>query len=189
MKTVLLDGSTWPLLPLDDQNQFLGINDALAFGNHKGADQQPELLLKLVRDDVNRGFALPLPLNKIKTIPGILLAPLNIQLQKTINKQGKIIPKNQMTHNQSWKWQSETSVNSRVDEKQLMPCYFGRALKRLINWTVAVGLKDTQKREYLPPSWTSRQHSKGATSTCSDYHSAVPLAPWNGAQFWNQYVI
>jgi hypothetical protein len=44
--------------------------------------QQPELLLKLIRDDVNQGFALPLPLNKIKQLPGILLAPLNIQLQK-----------------------------------------------------------------------------------------------------------
>jgi hypothetical protein len=86
MKTVLSDGPKWPLSPLDDQNQLLDIDNALAFGNHKGADQQPELLLKLVREDVDRGFALPLPLNQTKTIPGILLAPLNIQLQKTINE-------------------------------------------------------------------------------------------------------
>jgi hypothetical protein len=118
----------------------------LAFGNHKGADQQPELLLKLVRDDVDRGFALPLPLNKIKKIPGILLTPLNIQLQKTINKRGGIIPKNWMTHNQSWKWLSETSVNSRVNKEQLMPCYFVRALKRLINWTVVARKRYPEKR-------------------------------------------
>jgi hypothetical protein len=137
MRIVLLNGSTWPLSPLGDINQLLDINDALAFGNHKGADQQPELLLKLVRDDVNRGFALHLPLEKIKKIPGVLFAPLNIQLQKTINERGEIIPKDRLTHNQSWKGQSETSVNSRVDEEQLMPCYFGRALRRIINWTVA----------------------------------------------------
>jgi hypothetical protein len=101
VKTVLLDGSTWPLLPLDDQNRLLDTDNALAFGNHKGTDQQPELLLNLVQDDVDRGFTLPLPLNKIKKIPGILLAPLNIQLQKNINKRGEIIPKNRMTHNQS----------------------------------------------------------------------------------------
>ena len=65
MKTVLSDGSSWPLAPLDDQNRLLDIDDALAFGNHKGANQQPELLLKLVSDDVTRGFALPLPLDKI----------------------------------------------------------------------------------------------------------------------------
>jgi hypothetical protein len=82
MKTVLTYGLTWPLLPLDDSNQLNNINNALAFGNHKGATQQPELLLKLIWDDVDQGFALPLPLDKIKQLPGILLAPLNIQLQK-----------------------------------------------------------------------------------------------------------
>jgi hypothetical protein len=48
MRTVLSDRLTWPLLPLNDQNRLLNINDALALGNHKGADQQLELLLKLV---------------------------------------------------------------------------------------------------------------------------------------------
>ncbi len=137
MKTVLSDGSSWPLAPLDDQNRLLDIDDALAFGNHKGANQQPELLLKLVSDNIIRGFALPLPLDKIRRIPGVLLAPLNIQLQKTINERGEIIPKNRMTHDQSWKRQLGTSVNSRVDEEKLVPCYFGQALKRIINWCVA----------------------------------------------------
>jgi hypothetical protein len=95
---------------------------------------------------MDRGFALPFPLNKIKKIPGVLLAPLNIQLQKTINERGKIIPKDRLTHDQSWKWQSETSVNSRVDEEQLMPCYFGRALKRIIYWTVAMQKQYPKKR-------------------------------------------
>jgi hypothetical protein len=125
MKPVLTFGLTWPLSPLDDSNQLNNIDNALAFGNHKGATQQPELLLKLIWDNIDQGFALPLPLDKIKQLPGILLALLNIQLQKTINKLGEIIPKNRMTHNQSWKWQSGSSVNSRVDKEQLMPCYFG----------------------------------------------------------------
>jgi len=87
-----------------------------------------DLLVKLVTDDIIRGFALPLPLDIIAQIPGVLLASLNIQVQNTINKRGKIIPKNQLRHNQSWKWQSGSSVNSRVDTDELMPCYIGRAL-------------------------------------------------------------
>ena len=93
--------------------------------------------MKLVTNDVIRGFTLPLPLKKIAQIPGVLLAPLNIQAQNTINKCSKIIPKNRLTHDQSWKWQLGTSVNSRVNTDKLMPCYFGRAFQRLINWTVA----------------------------------------------------
>ena len=141
IKNLLTEGSTWPLSPIDEHDRLLDIDDALAFGNHKGANQQPELLRKLINDDVTRGFALPLPLYKIKKIPGVLIAPLNIQLQKTINERGEIIPKNRMTHDQSWKWQSGTSVNSRVDEEQLMPCYFGQAMKRIINWAVAAQKK------------------------------------------------
>ncbi len=86
MMTLLSDGSTWPLSPIDNHDRLLDIDNALDFGNHKGANQQPELLLKLINDDVIRGFALPLPLEKIRKIPGILLTPLNIQQQNTINE-------------------------------------------------------------------------------------------------------
>jgi len=141
MMTLLTEGSMWPLSLIVEHDQLLDIDDALAFGIHKGANQQPELLKKLINDDITRGFALPLQLHKIKKIPGVLIAPLNIQLQKTINERGKIIPKNRMTHNQSWAWQSGTSVNSRVDEEQLMPCYFGQTMKRIINWAVAARKK------------------------------------------------
>jgi hypothetical protein len=99
-----------------------------------------------VRDNAIRGFALPLPLNKIKKIPGILLTPLNIQLQKLINEHGESIPQNRLTRDQSWKWQLGTFVNSRVDKEKLMPCYFGKALKRLINWAVAARKLHPKKR-------------------------------------------
>jgi hypothetical protein len=41
MRTVLLDGSTWPLLPIDNTNRLLNIDDTVVFRYHKGADQQP----------------------------------------------------------------------------------------------------------------------------------------------------
>jgi hypothetical protein len=78
MTTLLTEGSMWPLSPIDEHNRLLDIDDTLAFGNHKGANQQPELLRKLINDDVTRGFALPLPRYKIKKISGVLIAPLNI---------------------------------------------------------------------------------------------------------------
>jgi hypothetical protein len=79
-------------------------------------------------------------------IPGVLLAPLNIQVQSTISEWGENISKDRLRHNQSWKWQSKTSVNSRVEKEKLMPCYFERAIKRLINWAVAAHRKYPNKR-------------------------------------------
>jgi hypothetical protein len=49
-------------------------------------------------------YALPLPLSKITHIPGICMAPLNIQPQWTINERGE---KDRFTHNQSFKWTKE----------------------------------------------------------------------------------
>jgi hypothetical protein len=137
MKQVLTNGSKWPLQPLNKENQVKDVEEAVVFGNHKGAVQQQDLCRKLVTDDVVQGFTLLLPLDKIAQIPGVLLAPLNIQAQNTINEHGEIIPKSHLTHNQSWKWQLGTSVNSRVNANELMPCYFGQAMQRLINWAVA----------------------------------------------------
>jgi hypothetical protein len=117
MRSVLTFGSSWPLAPLDKTKREKDIEEEIIFGNHKGAVKQHDLLIKLVKDDVTRGFALLLPLYKIVLIPGVLLAPLNIQAQSTINKRGEIIPKDRLTHDQSWKWQSKLSVNSRVEKK------------------------------------------------------------------------
>jgi hypothetical protein len=52
MKIILLEGSTWPLLPLGKSDHLKDINNALEFGNHKGAVKQKELLFMLVNNDV-----------------------------------------------------------------------------------------------------------------------------------------
>jgi hypothetical protein len=120
--------------------------EALEFGNHKGATTQPKLLLKLVSGDVKYGYALPLPLGKIFKIPNVSMAPLNIQLQWTINTLREIIEKDRLTHDQSFEWtKSSTSVNSQTDTDLLQQCKFGKCLLRLINWVVAA------RRKY--PNW------------------------------------
>jgi hypothetical protein len=44
MMTLLTEGSTWSLSPIVEHDRLLDIDDAFAFGNHKRANQQPELL-------------------------------------------------------------------------------------------------------------------------------------------------
>ena len=84
----------------------------------------------------------PLPLNKNERIPHVCMAPLDIQAQWTINQQGKIIPKDRLTHDQSYKWEmSGTRINSRCNFSSLQHCMFGKCLIRIINWTVAARRK------------------------------------------------
>ncbi len=73
-----------------------------------------------MNNDVIHGFALPLPLPKIKNIKGALLDPLNIQAQHSINETGRIVDKDRLTHDQSYKWtQSQASVNSQTKKDKL----------------------------------------------------------------------
>jgi hypothetical protein len=73
MVTVLQAGSTWPLDPISDELRLTDVKEAIEFGNHKGAQQEPELLLKLVAKDVKYSYAMAFPLSKATSIPGISL--------------------------------------------------------------------------------------------------------------------
>ena len=73
---------------------------------------------------------------KATKIPNILIAPMNIQKQNTINEYSPIVPKDRLTHNQSFERSSGTSVNSRVITEELLPCMFGSCIRRIVNWAV-----------------------------------------------------
>ena len=113
---------------LDNVSRIGDLNEALTFGNHKGLDQHPELLKELVQKDIKHGYGLVIP---------PILAPMNIATQNSIDDCGRIVPKDRLTQDQSWKWKVGASVNIRVDKDALIPCQFGYALRRMINWTAA----------------------------------------------------
>jgi hypothetical protein len=60
--------------------------EAIKFGNHKEAQSNPEAILSLVSKDVKHGYAVAFPLAKAHLIPGILIAPMNIMHQNTIDR-------------------------------------------------------------------------------------------------------
>jgi hypothetical protein len=119
MEAFLTHGSKWPLVEISKEERVQDLYNALTFGNHKGALAKPELLMKLIGKDVKHGYSIPIPLDStnIKQIPGLEMAPMNIMAQNMINELGQVIPKDRLTHIQSWRWSSSTSVNSRVQKE------------------------------------------------------------------------
>jgi hypothetical protein len=88
MESILTHGSKWPLIDTSNNNQANDVIEALTFGNHKGASTKPDLLKKLVKKDVKYGYSIPIPLESITKIPGLILAPMNIMAQNTIDEFG-----------------------------------------------------------------------------------------------------
>jgi hypothetical protein len=146
IEAILTHGSKWLLVEISKEEQVQGLKDALTFGNHKGALAKPELLKKPTEKDVKHGYSVPIPLNSVKQILGLEMAPMNIMDQNTINELGQVIPKDRLTLNQSWRWSSGTSVNSRVQKEQLQECRYGFCIQRLVNWAVAAQKKYPNKR-------------------------------------------
>jgi hypothetical protein len=79
-----------------------------------------------VNNGVTHGFAIAFPLNKIDRLKEVLIVPINIQAQNTIDEMGRIIPKDRLVHKQSYKWKSSDSTgSSRVRKEELLPCFYG----------------------------------------------------------------
>ncbi len=141
MEAFLLEGRKWPLVEISKNERQQDSVNALTFGNHKGALQKPVILKRLIAKEVEYGYSLCIPLSSVQSIPGLVMAPMNIMVQNTIDKFGRIIPKDRLTHNQSWKWSSGTSINSRVLKELLRACQYSFCIRRLINWAIAARIK------------------------------------------------
>ena len=52
MKSILSNGSDWPLETIDESQRIADVEAAISFGNHKGAEERREELAELVSNDV-----------------------------------------------------------------------------------------------------------------------------------------
>jgi hypothetical protein len=163
MEQLLIKGLEWPLSDLSKSNRIADLIEALAFGNHKGVSQKPILIKNLISDDIRYGYGLVIPQGKISPLPNACLAPMNIMKQFTLNAGGKIVDKEHLTHDQSFKWQSGLSVNRRVRKESLQCCMYGRCLMRLLCWIVAARKKFPQTLIALQKIDIKSAYSTGAT--------------------------
>jgi hypothetical protein len=111
LKIILSRGATFPLLPISQDQRDIDLKFHRDRGNHKSAQKHDSILAKIIKDDVEKGFALPLPVEVLNLLPNASLAPLGCHEQETINELGECIPKFHMTHDQSFLGPSLLSVN------------------------------------------------------------------------------
>ena len=124
MQGILSHGLEWPLDVLNKQQQLADNDAALGFGNHKGAQGNLPLLLTLVEKDVRFRYTVNFLLAKAHLLPGIVITPMNIMHQHTIDKMGMILEKSRMTHDQSFEFTPGTSFNSQACMYELLPCMY-----------------------------------------------------------------
>ena len=118
----IANGTSFPLLPINDNLRQRDLKAVLAYGNHKSTTCS-DTFSKAMQKEIKHGFALPLPIGFATEIPGAEAAPHGIVSQNTINEFGEIIDKERVTHNQSYTGAaSNESVNAQVIDADLVPC-------------------------------------------------------------------
>lgn len=130
-ESILSSGASFPLHPIPSGIRNEDIQFHKDRGKHKSASKFHHILSTIIKEDVERGFALPLPVELLPLIPNASLAPLGCQEQTTINALGERIPKYRLTHDQSFPGPSGSSVNLRVDPSKLPPIMYGFCLNVL----------------------------------------------------------
>ena len=128
------------LAPLSEMDQTTLIDTALAYGDHKLATKNAMELLTMLKKEVTKGWHLPLPINQLHEIPGLVLRQLGLVEQTTIDEDGNNIAKLRMTHDQSFSYDPELipSVNTRVIEESLSVCVYGFTLRQLLHTIIAL---------------------------------------------------
>lgn len=165
MRSILSFGSIWALDPVSDADRVDSLLANLKRGNHKSATERPDTLRALLLDDVVHGFSLPIPKECIPDLPGAEAAPMGLTAQHTISETGEIIPKDRLTHDQTFQAGAGASVNDRCRMAEHQECVFGFALRRCVAYVVdtrrrhpgvrilgnKVDLKSAYRRAHLSP--------------------------------------
>jgi hypothetical protein len=131
----LLVGAKMPLEKLAEKSRVELLEKALEYGNHKSATSNAGVLVKMLKKEV---WHLPLPIHRLREIPKLVVGPISLVLQSTIDEEGKVVPKYRFAHDQSFRFGLDEikSVNDRTIESKKSKCVYGFAIRRFIHTIV-----------------------------------------------------
>jgi hypothetical protein len=149
LKRILDEGASFPLQDISEPIRQIDLKFHLDRGNHKSLSKYSEFITPVITEDIERGFALPLPLDVPHRLKGASIAPLGCHKQLTIDDKGAAIPKYRLTHDQSFPGPSGLSVNTRVKKDLLPPIMYSYVLSRLLHYIVSSRLRYPTTKIFL----------------------------------------
>jgi hypothetical protein len=134
-KSNYINGIDYPIEPLDEEDRSAMLEKSIERGNHKSAlsDEERPHVTKLMSQDVELGYGIPLTVDCISKIQGAEVYPVGCQNQQTIDEIGNVIPKKRVTHDLSFNRRKGKSVNQRVREEEIPGVMFGHSMRRYLH--------------------------------------------------------
>jgi len=138
LKEILSNGASFPLDEISDQDRLTDLNFHANHGNHKSAFFHKQIFQDIIKEDVERGFALALPVTALHFLPKASLASLGCVKQSTLDASGNQSTKYRMTLNQSFPGPSKLSVNFRVQQSKLQPILYSFVISLCIHYKLSL---------------------------------------------------
>ena len=134
-KSNYINGIDYPLEPLDNEARRAILANPIERGNYKSAlsDEERPHVTKLMQQDVELGYGIPLTVDCVSKIQGAEVYPVGCQNQQTIDEKSNVIPKKRVTHNLSFNRRKGQSVNQRVRKEELPGVMFGHLMRRFLH--------------------------------------------------------
>ena len=92
LKDILDNRAAFPLDPISTEDRLKDLAFHKERGNHRSLSKFSTFIDPVISEDIEHGFALPLPIDVMDKLPNSALAPLGGHKQTTINALGEIIP-------------------------------------------------------------------------------------------------
>ena len=114
LKTIVRDGADYPMIELEHNTRQQDLQAGMRRGNHPGSKVFQSELEKKLKKELDHGWMLPLPEETANLLHFAEYCPTSIVEQMTIDEEGTFIDKGRPIHDQSFRTNSNTSVNGRV---------------------------------------------------------------------------
>ena len=138
-RSIITRGVEYPLTAEEFDPARRAENDAiLLYGNHASGKKNPQAIGKVIHKDAHHGFSLPITFDCARNIRHSRISPMGVAHQLGINAQGELVPKDRLTHNQSFSLGFCPSTNELIDQTQLIDLVMGHCLDRIFHQIVAL---------------------------------------------------
>ena len=111
---------------------------ALRYGNHSSGKSNPRALLKVIEKDASKGYSFPITKECALKIRRGRISPMGVAHQMGIDEDGSLVPKDRLTHDQSFSFGHCPSLNALIDPKSLIDLVLGHCLSRIIHQIVTL---------------------------------------------------
>jgi hypothetical protein len=117
----------------------------LSRGNNKSAEEQPDIIAKLLAKDVKHGFVMVLPVETARKIKGAAFHPLGTTKQWSYDEQGNRSVKYRLTQDLTFSIAGRgtplsASINDRINMAAYPEMIYGWCLPRIIHFIVSLRL-------------------------------------------------